>query len=332
MKKIYLLFFTFWGVLQAASPIVAQRMHYHRISVTISPERLEYLFNHGLEVDHFGYEDKKHFTAELSDADVQVFKKNGIAVTYLIKDLEKNYQKVNEQINKEAALNKAKVRAGAVATPTNFNLGSYAGYYSFSELPALLDQMRALYPNLISAKTTIGTSVQGRPLYMVRISDNPDVDENEPEVMLNALHHAREPMSLSQLVFFMWYVLENYSKDKEIRTLINSTELYIVPCVNPDGYVYNQTTNPNGGGLWRKNRKANSGGTYGVDLNRNYSYNYGIDNTGSSPQPLPIRTGERGRSRNLKRQPCAIWRLSISLLRRSTTTRTAMFASIRSRA
>ena len=173
MKKIYLLFFTFWGVLQAASPLLRSGCIITASALPSAPNGWSNLFNHGLEVDHFGYEDKKHFTAELSDADVQVFKKNGIAVTYLIKDLEKNYQKVNEQINKEAALNKAKVRASAVATPTNFNLGSYAGYYSFSELPALLDQMRALYPNLISAKTTIGTSVQGRPLYMVRISDNP---------------------------------------------------------------------------------------------------------------------------------------------------------------
>ncbi|GAB3640790.1 M14 family zinc carboxypeptidase [Spirosoma arcticum] len=145
--------------------------------------------------------------------------------------------------------------------------------------------MRALYPNLITVKTSIGNSLGGRPIYMVKISDNPDVDENEPELLLNALHHAREPIGLSQLIFFMWHVLENYNSDKEIRTLLNSSELYLVPCVNPDGYVYNQSTNPNGGGMWRKNRRANAGGSFGVDLNRNYSFNFGIDNSGSSPTP-----------------------------------------------
>jgi hypothetical protein len=58
-----------------------------------------------------------------------------------------------------------------------------------------------------------------------------------------------------------------------------------VPIVNPDGLLYNQSTNPNGGGMWRKNRRNNGNGTYGVDLNRNYPYMWGYNNTGSSPTP-----------------------------------------------
>ncbi|MBO0948757.1 M14 family zinc carboxypeptidase [Fibrella forsythiae] len=284
MKKIYLFSFllTFLCTTQA---VRAQRTIYHRIQLSISPEKLEYLFNHGLEVDHFGYENKQDFTAEVSEQDVALIKRNGHRVTYLIKDLEKNYTAINREIDRQAALDRKTARLATASTPTNFSLGTYAGYYSYAELPAILDKMRTLYPNLITVKTSIGNSVGGRPLYMVKISDNPDVDENEPEMLLNALHHAREPVSLSQLIFFMWHMLENYASDKEIRTLLNSSEIYIVPCVNPDGYVYNQTTNPTGGGLWRKNRQANANGTFGVDLNRNYSYNYARDNTGSSPTP-----------------------------------------------
>ena len=55
---------------------------------------------------------------------------------------------------------------------------------------------------------------------------------------------------------------------------MDNTELYFVPCVNPDGYIYNETNNPEGGGMWRKNRYNN----HGVDNNRNYSY---IDNNGN---------------------------------------------------
>ena len=281
MKNSYLLsvILAFLGLAQVAQ---AQSV-YHRIRVAISPEKLEYLFNNGLEVDHFGYENKRDFTADVSDEDVALFRRNNVKVTYLIRDLEKNYAAINERLNRDArATGKARL---AVTTPANFSLGAYAGYVSFAELPAILDRMRALYPNLVTVRTSIGQSNGGRPLHMVKISDNPDVDENEPELLLNALHHAREPISLSQLIFFMWYVLENYEGDKEIRTLLNSSELYIVPCVNPDGYVHNQTTNPNGGGMWRKNRRANANGTIGVDLNRNYSYNYGRDNSGSSPTP-----------------------------------------------
>jgi hypothetical protein len=60
--------------------------------------------------------------------------------------------------------------------------------------------------------------------------------------------------------------------------------LFFIPIINPDGYQYNIQTNPNGGGMWRKNRR-NNGGSYGVDLNRNYGYKWGLDNNGSSPTP-----------------------------------------------
>jgi hypothetical protein len=66
-----------------------------------------------------------------------------------------------------------------------------------------------------------------------------------------------------------------------------------VPVVNPDGYVYNQTTNPGGGGMWRKNRRNNGGGTFGVDLNRNYADHWGWDDTGSSPSRRATPTAAR---------------------------------------
>ncbi|MCK5033721.1 MAG: immune inhibitor A, partial [Calditrichia bacterium] len=85
-------------------------------------------------------------------------------------------------------------------------------------------------------------------------------------------------------LYYMWYLLENYGIDDEATHLVNNRQIWFVPVVNPDGYVYNQTTNPNGGGMWRKNRR-NNGSSYGVDLNRNYGYNWGYDNSGSSPYP-----------------------------------------------
>ncbi len=121
---------------------------------------------------------------------------------------------------------------------------------------------------------------------MVKISDNPNVNETEPEVLYTALHHAREPVGAMQMLFYMYYLLENYDNDPFIQALVDNTEMYFVPVVNPDGYVYNQTTNPNGGGMWRKNRRNNgSAGLYGSDLNRNYGYMWGYDNNGSSPYP-----------------------------------------------
>ena len=60
--------------------------------------------------------------------------------------------------------------------------------------------------------------------------------------------------------------------------------MYFMPCVNPDGYLWNQSTDPDGGGLWRKNRYVDENGDVkGVDLNRNYGFEWGVDDQGSSP-------------------------------------------------
>jgi len=70
----------------------------------------------------------------------------------------------------------------------------------------------------------------------------------------------------------------------EIKYLVDNTEMYFMPCVNPDGYLWNQSTDPDGGGLWRKNRYVDENGDVkGVDLNRNYGFEWGVDDQGSSP-------------------------------------------------
>jgi hypothetical protein len=160
------------------------------------------------------------------------------------------------------------------------------GFYILSEVNAELDSMRMLYPNLISAKTSIGNSIENRPINMVKISDNPDVNENEPQVLYTAIHHAREPQSMMQLIYFMYYLLENYGTNPRVTHLVNNREMYFIPVLNPDGYEYNRQTNPGGGGMWRKNRR-NNGGSFGVDLNRNYgpmAY-WNSSNGGSSTTP-----------------------------------------------
>ncbi len=177
--------------------------------------------------------------------------------------------------------------AGKYVTPTHFRLGSLGGYLTLNELMAELDSMHLHYPNLITARQTIDSfeTYEGRNIYYVKISDNPEIDENEPEIMYASLTHAREPMGMQQLIYYMWYLLENYDTDAEIRYLVDNCQMYFAPCVNPDGYRYNQQTDPNGGGMWRKNRRNVNNTDYGIDLNRNYGYQWGYDNIGSSPSP-----------------------------------------------
>jgi hypothetical protein len=80
----------------------------------------------------------------------------------------------------------------------------------------------------------------------------------------------------------MRYLLTNYGSDPVATNLVDNFEIFLSPVVNPDGFEYNRTTNPNGGGMWRKNRRNNGDGSFGVDPNRNYSYFWGYDDNGSS--------------------------------------------------
>jgi len=172
-----------------------------------------------------------------------------------------------------------------------FGYGSMGGFYTFTEVLAQLDSMINQYPNLISKKDTIGYSMMGKPIVAVKISDNPNLQENEPEVLFTALHHAREPQSMMTILYYMWYLMENYGSDPQATFLVDNRQMWFIPVVNPDGYVHNQQTNPGGGGMWRKNgRDNNDNGQHfdpydGVDLNRNYGYMWAFNNSGSSPDP-----------------------------------------------
>ena len=166
-------------------------------------------------------------------------------------------------MEKQQALNQIEYDYGV----TGFGFGSMGGYYTLAEVIEELDSMKLLFPNLLSTKLSIGTSIEGRPIYMVKISNNPNVNEDEPELLYTALHHAREPEGMMQMIFYMYYLLENYGTNPEVTCLVDNREIFFIPVVNPDGYEYNRQTNPNGGGMWRKNRRNNGGGIYGVDLN-----------------------------------------------------------------
>ena len=85
-----------------------------------------------------------------------------------------------------------------------------------------------MFPELITAKESIGLSIENRDLWMVKISDNPSVNETEPEVLYTSLHHANEPAGAMTLLFYMYYVLENYDSDPFIQSVVDNSEMYFV--------------------------------------------------------------------------------------------------------
>ncbi|GAB4313269.1 MAG: hypothetical protein Kow00127_04180 [Bacteroidales bacterium] len=238
----------------------------------------------GIDITEGTFKKGVYFESDFSSAQLAKIEVAGFRYQILVDDVSSWYRERNEG----KSFNVADYFKGTTQwpVPENFQLGSMGGHATFDEAVAALDEMHTLYPDLISQKQSIGQSIEGREIWMVKISDHPGVQEDEPEVLYTAIHHAREPAGLMNLLYYMWYLLENYESDPLIQQIVDTTQLYFVPVVNPDGYVYNQTTNPGGGGMWRKNRRNNSGTScMGVDINRNYGYMWGLDNNGSSPDP-----------------------------------------------
>ena len=167
------------------------------------------------------------------------------------------------------------------------------GYLTLSEINAYIDSLVADHPDIVSQKYNLGQTIEGRDMWAVKISDNPNLDEDEPEVLFTAAIHAREVITPLIIRNFAEYMTTNYGLgNPEVQNLVNNREIWLIFCCNPDGYYYNEYTDPNGGGMWRKNRRNNMDGYYGVDLNRNFGYQWGYDNDGSSPYtPDPTYRG-----------------------------------------
>lgn len=246
-------------------------------------EDLIKLESFGIPIDHGVHKKGVFIISDFSISEIQTARNAGYTVDILIED-SKEYFLQRNSMNSVAERNLfcTDQTSSDYETPENFNLGSMGGYLTYQEMLDQLDLMKSLYPDLITTKENISDFItEGQPdnsttppiggngIKWVKISDNPsNSSENEPQILYTAIHHAREPNSLSQLIFYMWYLLENYDVDNEIKSIVDNTELFFVPVINPDGYLYNEKTDPNGGGFWRKNRKNGNG----VDNNRNYDY------------------------------------------------------------
>jgi murein tripeptide amidase MpaA len=212
------------------------------------------------EVELMHIEKAQYVSLLARNAELAALRKAGIPFTIEIEDLEAHY--------------------AAAATGPNFGV-----FHTYSETIDALDLLHAAYPGITTARRSLGSTWHGNTIWAMKISDHPDLEEpDEPEVLFDGLHHAYEPMNVEVLLSFMQHLCENYGVDPELTALVDSRQVWFVPIVNPDGYLYIESTHPNGGGMWRKNRRDDLGPCIGVDNNRNYPFQWGNDN-GSSPDP-----------------------------------------------
>lgn len=126
------------------------------------------------------------------------------------------------------------------------------GYHNDSQLTLSLMAAEKSAPNL-AALSSIGKSVQGRDLWMVKISDNVGQDEQEPKVLMIANMHGDEVVGRELMIYLVEHLIAQYQKDPAITEMINSSQIYIIPSMNPDGFELKQRFNADG-----------------VDLNRDF--------------------------------------------------------------
>ena len=153
-----------------------------------------------------------------------------------------------------------------MASPNDFD------YHNYSEAREFIFSIAQAHPQ-IAKVFDIGDSwekangLADRDILALKISDNVAVDEDEPEVLVVALHHAREWPTVEIALAIAENLTSAYGSDARTSWLVDNREIWIVPVVNPDGLDYSMTLDD----TWRKNRDLNFDGTYGVDLNRNYN-------------------------------------------------------------
>jgi carboxypeptidase T len=139
-------------------------------------------------------------------------------------------------------------------------------YHSAASLEAELRELAEARP-AIARLIEIGRSVEGRPILALRIGDRRG---NVPKILFMGCHHAREWVAV-EVPFLLAKELVERSDEAPIAGWLSSCEIWVAPMVNPDGHEHSRVRER----LWRKNRRQNPDGSFGVDPNRNYGYMWG---------------------------------------------------------
>lgn len=123
---------------------------------------------------------------------------------------------------------------------------------------------------------SIGKTIENRDIWAIHLNTNADALKtgvsSKPGIIFMGNHHAREHLSLEIPLMLAQHLLAN-RRDAKISALLETRDIWIIPMVNPDGAEYDTARGRYA--MWRKNRKNNGDGSFGVDLNRNYGYQWG---------------------------------------------------------
>ncbi len=158
-------------------------------------------------------------------------------------------------------------------------------YHSYNEMVQEVDSIAALYPTVTRVETLGVSTRDSLPILAIKVSDNPTINEDEPAILFNGIHHAEELLSCEVCLYLLNDLVSKYGVDSAITFWINNTEVWIIPILNPEGHNVVMSGLDT---IWRKNKRDNNNNGFfdtdsdGVDLNRNYDFNWEL---GGSADP-----------------------------------------------
>ena len=212
----------------------------------------------------------------------------GLDPREILPDVEAHVRRSNEQI-----------RAGALPALARGTADAfYDAWRPLADLEARIDAIVAASGGVASV-SEIGRSHQNRPIRAVRITAPGDASRRA-QLLILGTQHAREWISPMTVVYLVDAFVEGYANDPDVRAMLESVELVVVPVVNPDGFEYTWSSDR----YWRKNRHP-YGAAVGVDLNRNWAEAWGGEGSSGSPGsetyrgPAPFSEPETAAVRDL---------------------------------
>jgi hypothetical protein len=274
--------FTFIFVLFAQTSLAQNTYSLVRIPSS-EINTIQELLDLGVDDDHGIRKINGFYECIVSNHALNQLKAGNIVVQTIVADMESFYE---ARLKTDYARFIKEFNQGSILAPKNFVSGTMGGYYTFEEIQQQMARIAQFASTSFIKSDTIGTSHENRPI--IAWIFGKDRDAKKPRTLLTSLHHAREPGGATTLLYFLWDLFERAKEnDPEALYLLNERTLVIAPCINPDGYAFNQKQRPEGGGLWRKNRKEITKDMFGVDLNRNYGPEsfWNANNGGSSTDP-----------------------------------------------
>lgn len=153
-------------------------------------------------------------------------------------------------------------------------------FHTYDEMLKALRDLEAAHEGLAEV-FSIGKTIENRDIWAIRISDDSGEVTDKKGIAYMGTHHAREHLSTEIPLLFAKELLDHSQDQPEIKDLLKKIEIFIIPMVNPDGAMHD-IENKNYK-WWRKNRRANRDGSFGVDLNRNYGFGWGTGGSSTTP-------------------------------------------------